>query len=365
MRILVVPDKFKGTLTAQQAAAAISDGWRDARPEDTLTLLPMSDGGDGFAEVFGRLLNATRRESKVVDAAHQPRTAAWWFGEQSQVAVVETAQSNGLALLPAGKFHPFELDTDGVGELLADAAASGAKVCYAGVGGSATNDGGFGMARAISWKFLDSRGAEITLWTELSRLHALVPPRKPLFQELIVANDVQNPLLGPSGASRIYGPQKGVRPEDFPKADECLGKLAEVCARELGRDYASLPGAGAAGGLGFGLVAFAGGKFKPGFELFAEVADLERKIKEADIVMSAEGAIDEQTAMGKGVGGVAELCQQLGKPCIGLAGALMVENIKSFKACYGIHPHITSPENARANAGPLLRELAARAARSI
>ncbi|HYE33064.1 MAG TPA: glycerate kinase [Methylomirabilota bacterium] len=366
MRVLIVPDKFKGTLTAKQAAEAIAAGWRAARPLDELELLPMSDGGDGYAEVFGSMLGARQQMVQTVDAAHQPRAASWWFSSESKVAVVETAQSNGLALLPPGKFHPFQLDTWGVGELLKDAARQGARTCYAGVGGSATNDGGFGMARALGWKFIDHAGREIAEWTKLEDLKTIHPPSRRLFDEVWVANDVQNPLLGIQGASRIYGPQKGLKQADFALAEACLGGLAEVCRGQFGIDYAAIPGAGAAGGLGFGMVAFAGGKFRPGFELFAEVAHLDGRIGKADLVISAEGAIDEQTAMGKGVGGVAVLCAKQAKPCFGLAGALLLKEAGPFTKSLGIYPHLTeSTDRAKAEASVLLAQLAERAARDF
>ncbi len=261
MRVLIIPDKFKGTLTAAQAADSIALGWSQARPADTLELLPMSDGGDGFGLVMSDLLGAKPCAVTTRDAAGQPRTASWWLQEKNQTAIVETVQAIGLALLPPGKFHPFDLDTFGLGSLFRAAAEAGSTACYAGIGGSATNDGGFGMARALGWKFSDLTGTEILRWIDLIQLDLVVSPKTKLFDQLIVAVDVQNPLLGPQGASRIYGPQKGLRTQDMDVAERSLGRLADVMHRQFGVNYANEPGDGAAGGLGFGLRACLHGRF--------------------------------------------------------------------------------------------------------
>jgi glycerate kinase len=196
-----------------------------------------------------------------------------------------------LARLPPGRFHPFELDTFGVGRLLQAAAASGAVRCLVGIGGSATNDGGFGLARALGWQFCNKHGAVIARWTELHGLTHLHPPdAPPRFAELVGAVDVQNPLLGPSGCTRIYGPQKGLGPEDFECAERCLQQLALVVEKQLGLAAADEPGAGAAGGLGYGLRCFAGAGLEPGFSLFAQQADLRRRVAASQLVLTGEGA---------------------------------------------------------------------------
>jgi len=250
--VLIVPDKFKGTLTAAQAADAIARGWRSARPHDALELLPMSDGGDGFGEIISALRGAELRTVKTGDAAHRPCEADWGWIAHDATAVVESARVIGLAMLPPQKFHPFELDTFGLGAVLENAAQAGARRCLVGIGGSATNDAGFGVARALGWQFFNRHGGVIERWSELHDLGEIRPPdHPPLFEELVVAVDVQNPLLGPQGCTRIYGPQKGVRPEDFEFAERCLGQLATIAQRELHLDFAETPGAGAAGGLGY------------------------------------------------------------------------------------------------------------------
>ncbi len=320
MNILIVPDKFKGTLSAREAAQAIARGWRKARPDDALQLLPMSDGGDGFGEVMSRLLRAKPRTVNTVDAAHRRCKATWWWESKSKTAIIESARVVGLAMLPPGKFHPFELDTFGLGAVLRAAQAKGAKQILIGIGGSATNDGGFGLARALGWEFLDKHGRLIEKWTALHALADIRPPLLHRLGKMIVAVDVQNPLLGTRGATRVYGPQKGLRRGDFAHAERCLLRLASIVKRQSGQDLARVPGAGAAGGLGFGLTAFFHSRLEPGFELFAKRAELSRKLRAADLVITGEGAIDRSTAMGKGVGQIARSCHELGIPCVSLAG---------------------------------------------
>ncbi len=322
LRVLIAPDKFKGTLTATDAAAAIASGWRKARPTDQLVPWPISDGGEGFGSLLGEALHARPRTVRTVDAAGQPLRAVWWWDAKTRTAIIESARVIGLALLPRGQFHPFNLDTRGLAAVFAAANKIGARRCIVGIGGSATNDGGFGVAQSLGWQFLDARGAAIERWTELHRLARVIPPKRQLFRELIVAVDVQNPLLGAHGCSRVYGPQKGLRPEDLPHAERCLRRLARVLKSQQGQDAARLPGAGAAGGLGFGLHQFAGATLRPGFDLFAKTTNLLEALLDCDVVVTGEGAMDRQTVMGKGVGELARMAAKHGRPCLALAGRI-------------------------------------------
>jgi glycerate kinase len=259
--------------------------------------------------------------ARTVDAAHRPCRAKWWWEPKTRTAIIESAAAIGLAMLPAKRFYPFELDTLGLGELIAVAARKGATRCLIGIGGSATNDAGFGLARAFGWRFFDRDGVLIEKWTDLARLEHIRPPQKRRwFKGLLVAVDVQNPLVGKRGATRVYGPQKGLRSNDFEVAERCLRRLALVAKKELGLDFAKAAGAGAAGGLGFGLATFAEGRLVPGFDLFAEQSKLDRHLRQADIVITAEGCIDHSTLMGKGVGEIAKKCNELEIPCIAIAG---------------------------------------------
>ena len=372
LKVLVLPDKFKGTLTAAEAADAIARGWLQARPNDVLELLPMSDGGDGFGEVTSASLNAQVKRVKTVNAAHRPCTAKWWWQANDHIAIIESATVIGLAMLPPGKFHPFELDTFGLGALLQAAVAIGARQCLIGIGGSATNDGGFGLARALGWQFLDAKDAQIKNWTELDKLKNISPPKRPgkLGQgknslEIRVAVDVQNPLLGADGASRVYGPQKGLKEADFEKAESSLGKLALVVKGYLGHDVSRKPGTGAAGGLGFGLVAFCSARLEPGFDLFAGLAHLEEQMRRADLVITGEGKIDHSTLMGKGVGQIAQRCGELKKPCIALGGVVEPETRKRqvFAKVQGL-TELTTLEQATRNPGVWLEHLSQQVANS-
>ncbi|MBM3849721.1 MAG: glycerate kinase [Verrucomicrobia bacterium] len=375
LRVLIAPDKFKGTLTAAEAAKAIAEGWRRIRPEDSLTLLPISDGGDGFGSVLAGRLGAGRHTVETVDAAHRPIQAHWWYDPDSGRALIESAAIIGLALLPAGRFHPFELDTTGLGAALEAARQAGAREILMGIGGSATNDAGFGLARALGWRFLDPAGQSIERWTGLDRLHRWQAPESPFPVPVTVAVDVDNPLLGPRGCSRVYGPQKGLRPEDLPVADAALGRLAEVAAKTVGSRLDTLPGSGAAGGLGFGLRLFLGATLESGFAIVARTTGLVAEIDRADLVLTGEGCIDEQTLMGKGTGQIARLCRERGKPCWGMAGLVggvpgttvtpdsaTDTPLPLFERLAAIAPELAPPSEARAHAAYWLGELGARMA---
>ncbi len=378
MKVLIVPDKFKGTLTAHAAAKAIARGWRRARPADVLRLLPMSDGGDGFGEVTSALLNAKACRTRTVDAAHRPGWGKWWWEPASKTAIVECATVCGLAMLPPKKFHPFALDTFGLGAVLQAARKKGAIHFLIGIGGSATNDGGFGLARALGWKFLDDKGMTIERWPNLDRLKHICPPDSPLpsqtstkqmrnaNREVRVAVDVQNPLLGARGATRVYGPQKGLRPEDFAAAEKGLERLARVVQKTFGQDIARRPGAGAAGGLGFGLAAFFAGCLEPGFDLFAGLAGLDKRMRKSDLVITGEGKIDHSTLMGKGVGEIARRCQELNRRCIGLGGVVDIDTQQGdiFEQAHGL-TEMTSTQAAMQKAGYWLEQLTEKVARAI
>jgi glycerate kinase len=368
--VLIAPDKFKGTLSASQAASAIAAGWRQGRPQDRLELLPISDGGDGFGEMLSRLLGGKEQKIKTIDAAHRPCTSSWWWQQESKLAIVESARVIGLAMLPPRKFHPFELDTFGLGEVLRAVSRKGAKRCFVGIGGSATNDGGFGMARALGWQFLDNQKEEITQWTELEGIEHIRPPKNldafHTHTELIVAVDVQNPLLGVRGATRVYGPQKGMQSEQFAQAERCLRRMARIAAKQFGQDVAKLAGAGAAGGLGFGLMAFANARVEGGFELFARCVELNRRLGQADLVITGEGAVDDSTLMGKGVGALAGLCSKRKIPCICLAGSVRTAAKLSqvFARVRGL-TELTSAERARTEPTFWLKQLSAKVAASF
>jgi glycerate kinase len=365
VKILVIPDKFKGTLTAKAAAEAIARGWLKARPRDSIESLPMSDGGDGFGVTMGGLLRAKIQTVKTVDAAHQKCVAKWWWEPKTKTAIIESADVIGLAKLPSGEFHPFELDTFGLGAVIRAAAGKRPRRCIIGIGGSATNDGAFGLARSLGWKFSDRDGFLIERWTELHQLARIsAPARRRWFKEFLVAVDVQNPLLGKRGATRVYGPQKGLRRQDLAIAEKNLRKLADVFNR-LKRGLHTHPGAGAAGGLGFGLMAFVGARAEPGFHLFARLANLDERLRAMDLVIVSEGCIDASTFMGKGVGEIGRRCRKLKVPCIALAGNVVARASANriFTEAHAL-TELTTVEAAKRNPERWLERLAAQVGRT-
>ena len=327
----------------------------------------MSDGGDGFGAILNDCLEAERRKITTVDAAHRPVKTEWSWEPKRKIAVVDTARVVGLAMLPPGKFHPFELDTFGLGKVLRAAQRRGARRCLVGIGGSATNDAGFGMARALGWKFRDQSGAEIIEWPDLCRLREIEAPEpRKLFHEVVVAVDVENPLNGKLGCTRVYGPQKGMRPGDYARADAALERLAHVALKFFGKDFAQVRGAGAAGGLGFGLLAFTGARAESGFDIFARASGLEKHLRKADVVLTGEGAIDDQTLMGKGVGRVARLCRENETPCLGLAGVVTEPKRarRLFTDARGL-TELTTVDQAKSQPARWLEALAAQVARDF
>lgn len=346
--MLVCPDKFKGTLDARAAAEAIRKGWLDVRDEDSVELLPISDGGDGFGDLLGRHLKAHRIHTQTVDAALRRCRTDWWWEPRSRTAIIESARTIGLAMLPRGEFHPFELDTRGLAAVLRAVARRKPRRCIVGVGGSATNDGGFGLARGLGWAFRGGEGSPVETWPELIRARNVEPPVAPLnLGELIVAVDVQNPLLGSLGASRVYGPQKGLRQEDFAGAEAALKVLARVMRRFHAKDYSRVTGAGAAGGLGFGLMAFCGAQLERGFTLFSHTVELEERVRSVDLVLTGEGSVDRSSFMGKGVGMLVATCRSHGVGCLGIGGRVMDDVGSKFAASIGLTQFASEPDALR------------------
>tara|TARA_E500000081_G_scaffold7183_1_gene8453 strand:+ start:3888 stop:5000 length:1113 start_codon:yes stop_codon:yes gene_type:complete len=368
VNILIAPDKFKGTLTGMEAACSIRDGWSTTRPEDDLRILPICDGGDGFGERLAELEKAKPVDCQTVDAAHRPLTAKWWWQEQQKMAIIESACIIGLAQLPSSRYHPFQLDTFGLGKVLLEVAKRGAETCVVGIGGSATNDGGFGMAKALGWRFENKAGEAITEWTDLDQLSlASAPSKRHLFEHLLIASDVENLLLGDKGASRIYGPQKGLRESDMEKSEACFRSLSRQVDALTGHEWRLEPGSGAAGGLGYGLMAFLGGKAESGFDFFADRADLNTQLAWADLVITGEGSLDLSSLMGKCVGNVAEKCREMGKPCIGIGGIVRNKEKLSnlFTGIYSITPDLTDQVSALKFASKWLKELSKKASNDI
>jgi glycerate 2-kinase len=321
--VLIACDKFKGTLTAAEACAAVAAGIHRLWPKAHLTLRPMADGGEGTARVICDACDGRWLTETVTGPMGDKVSAGWAWLEDTRTAVIEMSEASGLRLVAPERRNPWRASTVGTGELMQAAIRKGAQKLVVGIGGSATNDGGSGMARAMGYRFLDANGAEIEpLPATLESLARIEPPANPQLPEIIAACDVTNPLLGPQGATAVYGPQKGVRLERIPSFEAALAHYADIVKRDLGVNLADTPGAGAAGGLGFGLMTFCRAKMEPGFDLVARVAELEAAVRTADLVITGEGCVDHQTLHGKGPAGVAAMARRMGKPVVAVGGII-------------------------------------------
>ncbi|MEW4567520.1 glycerate kinase [Tautonia sp. JC769] len=326
MDIVIAPDKFKGSLTAVEASRAIARGAIRACPSAALDEIPMADGGEGTVEALVTATRGTFRTAPVTGPLGQAIEARFGLSGDGRTAFIEMAAASGLVLVPEAERDPTRSTTRGTGELIRAALDLRVDRVVLGIGGSATNDGGSGMARAIGFRLLDADGRELPPGGgPLGRLDRIdASDRDPRLDrvELAVACDVTNPLCGPEGASAVYGPQKGADAAMVRQLDRNLARLAEVIARDLGRSVADLPGAGAAGGLGAGLVAFAGGTLQRGVDLIAQTVGLADRLKGADLCLTAEGSLDAQTAHGKTIAGVARSAAEFGCPVLAIAGGI-------------------------------------------
>lgn len=372
MRIVVAPQAFKESLSARDAAEAIGRGVRRVAPSAEVVLLPVADGGDDTLETLVGTTGGEFRDAQVTGPVGEPVRARWGVLGDGVTAMVEAAQACGIARLP----HRYPRDpgrstTRGVGELLRHALDRGHRRIIVGVGGSATNDGGAGMAQALGIHLLDRRGREVGPGgAALAGLESIDPTdRDPRVAEatITVAVDVSNPLCGPQGASATYGPQKGATPEMVELLDAALARMADVVLRDLGLDVRDLPGAGAAGGMGAGLVAFLGAELRPGADLVCEAVDLERHLEGADLVIVGEGRLDWQTAFNKAPFAVARRAQRHGVPVLALVGSLGPGHEKlaehGLDRVRAISPPDMPLDEALAAAAVLLEDSAAEALR--
>jgi len=325
MRIVIAPQEYKGTLTAPEAAAAIAEGVRRILPTAELTIIPLADGGPGTVDAIVHAAGGSVRRARVHGPMLTPVDAAWGLLDNG-TAVIEMAAAAGLLLVPETDCDPRIASTYGVGELVLAALDAGCTEIIVGLGGSATNDGGAGMAQALGARLLDTDGRELPPGgAALARLHTIdVSGLDSRLAGLNVlgATDVRNPLCGPEGASLVYGPQKGASPQVAQKLDAALRHYAEVIERDLGIAVAEVPGAGAAGGLGAGLIAFLHASIRPGIDVIAEAVHLPERIRGADLVLTGEGRLDGQTAFGKTVAGVARIASAEEIPVIVVPGSL-------------------------------------------
>ena len=368
MKILVAPDKFKGSLSAVDAVAAITRGWRAVFPDAEIEAAPIADGGEGFAETLcvalgGEWIRRTARDpiGREVEARY-----AWIAAEK--IAVIEMSEASGLWRLKADELAPLRANTFGTGQLIRDAVERGAKTILVGLGGSATTDGGIGMAVALGYETLTSDGEELDPIPEnLTALTRIVAHGAIDFPEIIAACDVQNPLLGPRGTARVFSPQKGADPRTVEALEMHLTNLADVVATDLECDFRDTPGAGAAGGIGFGLLSFCGAKIRSGFDVVAEILRIEERIAACDLVITGEGRLDAQTLEGKGPAGIAALARKHGKPVLAFAGSIADDRAVAdiFTATCPIIDEPVSLADAMGRAAEFLERAAIRSARLV
>jgi len=383
MRILIAPDKFKGTLSAREVAENIAAGLRDTVADAKIDIVPMADGGEGTAEVISQALGGSWLNCKAHDPLGREIEARYAWIDNQKLAVMEMSEAAGMRRLRPNEFDVDLASTYGVGEMMLDVARRGAQQIIIGLGGSATNDGGFGMARALGFRFFAGAkelGGPIHELEKLTRVVAPSPAasRLPLpegedggegkaLAKIIAAVDVRNPLLGENGATRVFGPQKGVTPDQIEKFERALTRLADVVAEQFGFDYRDEPAAGAAGGLGFGLISFCGAKIRRGFDVVAESVGLESKMKDVNIVITGEGSLDRQTLEGKTPAGVARLARKLGKRVFAMVGRASEDRQvrEIFDGVYqNARPGMSNEENMK-KAAQLLHENALALAKEL
>ncbi|HEY9787919.1 MAG TPA: glycerate kinase [Candidatus Obscuribacterales bacterium] len=346
MQIVVAPCAYKGTFSPSEAAEAIKEGVQIAFPQSEIVLVPIADGGDGTVEAI-HLARGGSLETLTVHGALGEEQEAHWLA-LGAVAIAELASASGIARLSGAPLRPLEAHTRGLGEVIRECIEKRgfARVVVA-VGGSASTDGGTGALTALGARFLDSSGKQLAPGGgELRKLAAAdLSALTKIAQSvsIAVAVDVVNPLLGSSGAARVFGPQKGAGEEDIRILEEGLGKLKEVLESATGRMVADAPGAGAAGGTAFGLCCCLGAKIMPGFEWIAGILRLEQQVKCADIVITGEGRLDEQSMQGKGVGELVRLCEKFGRPLIAVPA---IASSVSFPGIYKVVPAARMGEGA-------------------
>ncbi len=338
MKIVIAPDSFKGSLTAIEVSDAIDAGIKSAVSTASTVKVPMADGGEGTVECLVNATGGKILKEKVVGPLGDEVEASYGILGDGTTGVIEMAAASGLPLVPEEKRNPMITTTYGTGQLIKAALDHGCRKIIIGIGGSATNDGGAGMAQALGVKFTDDKGEEIGFGgAELKRIAKIDTTnldKRIYTTEILVASDVKNPLCGPNGASAVYGPQKGATPQMVKELDEALAHFAEIIKRDLGKDVKDIPGAGAAGGLGAGLIAFLNAKLRPGIELVMESVGFEDIVKDASLVITGEGKIDRQTIYGKVPVGVAKISKKYDVPVLAVAAVL--EEKPEFFRPYGI-----------------------------
>lgn len=353
MKIVIAPDSFKESLSALEAANAIESGFKEIFPDAEYKKLPMADGGEGTVQSLVDATGGRIIEKVVTGPLGDPVQAFFGLLGDGQTAVIEMAAASGLHLVPIEKRNPLITTTRGTGELILAALDLGVTHFIIGIGGSATNDGGAGMFQALGGRLLNKNGEEIGpgggALSELASIDISSLDDRLSVAKIEVACDVDNPLTGPKGASAVYGPQKGATPEFVQQLDANLNHYANILENELGKSFRDIPGAGAAGGLGAGLIAFLSADLKRGVDILLEAVQFEDHVKDATLVITGEGRIDSQTIYGKTPIGVAKASKKYDVPVIGIAGSITHDSHVVFEhgidALYSIVPGVvTLPE---------------------
>ncbi|AZK45628.1 glycerate kinase [Paenibacillus lentus] len=334
MKILIVPDSYKGSLSSKEVADCMEQGILDVLPEAIVHKIPIADGGEGTVEAILSVTCGESRELEVIGPHGGPVTATYGVYDNGRSAVIEMASASGIMLMSQDSLNPWGATTYGTGQVIKAALEEGARRLVIGIGGSATNDGGVGMAQALGVRFLDAAGEEIGFGggelqricsIDMSGIHPTIAQC-----EITIASDVTNPLCGHKGAAHVFGPQKGATPEMVVKLDEGLKHLAMIIREQVGIDIENVAGAGAAGGLGAGLMAFLNAKMARGIDIVLEAARFDEVVRDADLVFTGEGRTDAQTVFGKTPAGVAKLSKKYNKPVICISGGVTTEAFEIY-----------------------------------
>jgi glycerate kinase len=366
LRILIAPDKFKGSLTSVEVCRAVETGLRRADPSLEIVSLPLADGGDGLLDIVRHYTGAILHPETVQDPLGRPISSGWLLSADGRTAFVEMAKASGLALLKPAEYDCLHTTSFGTGQLIAAAIRSGAKDIVIGIGGSATNDGGMGMAAALGYRFIDREGQALSPFGA-NLIHVagidFGGGAGEIWQGIRfrVAVDVKNPLIGSQGAARVYAPQKGADPAGVELLETGMQNFSAILKGRLGIDLSDVEGAGAAGGLGAGCMAFLGAALVRGVDLAFEYSDADRQVHTADIIITGEGKIDSQTLQGKLVAGIAQLGRKYGHRVFAVCGklALSAEELgeMGIEAAFPIIGEGHTVEYAMQNAAVLLSEI--------
>lgn len=346
-KIVAAVDSMKGSLSSLEAGIAVSEGVKQALPSARVSVVAVADGGEGTVDAVLRSAGGERVSVSVENPAGVTVRAT--YGICARTAVIEMAAASGLPLIAPGERNPMEASSFGTGQLIADALRRGCREFLIGLGGSATNDGGLGMLEALGFRFLDSHGNPAgrggAAAGRVAKIDASAATPELRAARFRVACDVTNPLTGPQGASRVFGPQKGADPEMACRLDAALLNFAEASRRFTGHDFSAHPGAGAAGGMGFAFLEFLGGELVPGIDMVLDAAGFDRELTDADLVITGEGRLDRQTCMGKAPGGVLRRAMKQGVPVVAIGGSVDPEAVGALTDAgfAGLFPIVSGP----------------------